>query len=694
MIVKQQQNEAEYIGDIQENKVGIDARNIDFIATLLTSNLYSKPFASFLRETVSNAYDSHIEAGTEQPILLLIESCNSYDTNHIKVSIRDFGVGISPERFEQIYRNIGSSTKRDSNDFIGCFGIGRFSCLACADVANVTSYYNGVKYSYLMYKNNGGINIDKLSQESGDFKNGLEVSVETHVDRRDFQEAIEGLYLFDKLYIENKCSDWKFKEITNAFNTKIVENCGDLPFNTRGVIVNLDIGSVDVTPNREALQLSNRTKDVLNKKVTKIKDYWSTCISKKISNIQLLPFYTYVTTSTFELGKLKVSKDDIQLDNDIVKIDGCNVPDNYAEFLIKLKYASIPRAVTYKIFDSSRRRYISFDDILSQRYKTVLKEDKVTKNITIEYFRNALGKSIVFGCDNIPQLVEQLKYELRNAMYRVDETQLKESLLFTFTHTPLYRMSNDKVPQDYIEAVKQSNVKKQTVDKHELIRVFYEYGYRQEYLDNYLKLSVRNAPFVIYAANSRDENELYAKIAELLRNYYNESSCKYPHVITLKNQFIPSIKDREKFVSITDFLYLRNNFWSKMLTADIIDDKFEKLTDNKGPGFKITMVNTPLWREFQHKYYKQLRCLYSLHKLPIYNDIMLLYKTKGWLNDYDISYFKFEDEDVEIINNRTQLGSVKEQVCDALVYSKYGKRPKLGVCAPSSNFIYKYTKRK
>lgn len=118
-------NNIEYIGEIRENKVGIDRANIDFIATLLTSNLYSNPFESFLRETISNAYDSHIEANTDQPIIMIIECKTGYtysDYNIYNISIRDYGVGISPERFQKIYTNIGSSTKRESNDYIGGWG--------------------------------------------------------------------------------------------------------------------------------------------------------------------------------------------------------------------------------------------------------------------------------------------------------------------------------------------------------------------------------------------------------------------------------------------------------------------------------------------------------------------------------------------------------------------------------------------
>lgn len=112
-------SEAQYVGEISENKVGIDRENIDFIATLLTSSLYTKPLESFLRETVSNAYDSHVEAGTKEHILLLIEDV---EYCRYRISIRDYGIGLSPERFDRIYRNIGSSTKRESNDYIGMFG--------------------------------------------------------------------------------------------------------------------------------------------------------------------------------------------------------------------------------------------------------------------------------------------------------------------------------------------------------------------------------------------------------------------------------------------------------------------------------------------------------------------------------------------------------------------------------------------
>ena len=120
MIINQEQSNAVVTGEIKNNRVNIDVNNINFITNLLTSSLYSFPIETFLRETVANAWDSQVEAGNvNTPILIQISSQNKSDTT---ISIRDYGTGLSPERFDEIYRNIGSSTKRNSNEYIGALG--------------------------------------------------------------------------------------------------------------------------------------------------------------------------------------------------------------------------------------------------------------------------------------------------------------------------------------------------------------------------------------------------------------------------------------------------------------------------------------------------------------------------------------------------------------------------------------------
>ena len=117
MIINTDKGDVSVLGVIQEFKTSIFPKIFEFITSLLSSNLYSNLEQSFIREIVSNAWDSHVEAGTtDTPVIIRYKWG---DNSSWEITIRDFGTGISPERFKNIFCNIGSSTKRESNEFIG-----------------------------------------------------------------------------------------------------------------------------------------------------------------------------------------------------------------------------------------------------------------------------------------------------------------------------------------------------------------------------------------------------------------------------------------------------------------------------------------------------------------------------------------------------------------------------------------------
>ena len=293
MILENKESNVVAIGDIQENEVGIDAKNLSHIITILSSNLYSNPEESFLRETISNAWDSHIEAGSTEPIVLSILK-NVMNPNLCTISIRDFGTGISPDRFKAIYLNIGSSTKRDSNSYIGAFGIGRFSALSCSNIVYITSYYEGKAYSYIMMKNNEKINIDLVNTEDTSEHNGVDVKI-TNVAVSKYLDALPKLYYMPNLYLntnfsinfndrkilkyksfyagafyDNSCHILLGNVVYDLDIFKFSEYCGSSSYYIdilKFVEPRFEIGELDVTPNRESLMYTDRTIDAIRNKL-------------------------------------------------------------------------------------------------------------------------------------------------------------------------------------------------------------------------------------------------------------------------------------------------------------------------------------------------------------------------------------------------------------------------------------------
>lgn len=98
--------------------VKLDASASQLIMDVL-AKLYDNPVEAAIREYVSNAYDANVEAGSTEPVHLHVPT---EDEPYLQVS--DTGNGLDYLGIVSVFANFGTSTKRDSNEFIGGFGIG------------------------------------------------------------------------------------------------------------------------------------------------------------------------------------------------------------------------------------------------------------------------------------------------------------------------------------------------------------------------------------------------------------------------------------------------------------------------------------------------------------------------------------------------------------------------------------------
>lgn len=112
---------------------------------ILSSSLYKHQHLAVVRETITNAWDAHIEAGITTPIKVWFDEDNY-------LHIRDFGKGIPHELLSQVYITYGKGTKRNDSAQTGGFGLGCKSPWAYVDSFDVVNHHNGIKSISTMAK--------------------------------------------------------------------------------------------------------------------------------------------------------------------------------------------------------------------------------------------------------------------------------------------------------------------------------------------------------------------------------------------------------------------------------------------------------------------------------------------------------------------------------------------------------------
>ena len=193
MIINTEQNQISKI--FKKSEMGI---KVDGLAhQMMIDGIYSNKVNSVFREISTNARDSHIQAGVTTPFEITIFHSQS-NASFCTVNIQDFGTGMSEEEVLTYLCNLNSSSKRDSNDVVGCFGIGSKSVFSLTNTYTYECVKDGVLTKLLLTKDKNGTPNFTHSSTATDRPNSVLCSfaIEQNVTRI-LTAIYEELTLFD-----------------------------------------------------------------------------------------------------------------------------------------------------------------------------------------------------------------------------------------------------------------------------------------------------------------------------------------------------------------------------------------------------------------------------------------------------------------------------------------------------------------
>jgi hypothetical protein len=307
--------------DIEGMDCGIDAANLGFMFEVVSSQMYSNAIGSIVREITSNCFDSHTEAKVDDPVVIKIY----VEEGQHFISFIDVGVGLSPDRMSKVYSNYFSSTKRDSNDEIGMWGLGSKSPLSYQDSFILKTRFDGTEYLYIVHKGEKAPRIEKILDIPTTERNGTEVKLAIRSnDLYSFTQEIQRqLSYFDNVYVDDSTNfnlhlnnDYKIYEGDNFLyrnksgysNTlHIVLGKVAYPINwdeiqmrsiSLPIGVKFKIGELSVTPNRESLKYNEGTRTLIKARIQVVIDELNALYNKQVENT--CNFYEYIASRSKE----------------------------------------------------------------------------------------------------------------------------------------------------------------------------------------------------------------------------------------------------------------------------------------------------------------------------------------------------------------------------------------------------------
>lgn len=279
---------------------------------ILSSGLYSDKIGAVLREIGCNAMDAHIAVG--KPDLPFEVHLPSRLTS--KFYIKDFGPGLAPDEILSLYTSYFSSSKQQSNEFTGAFGLGSKSPFSYTDSFTIVSAHGGKQYTYAAYVDQvGGPSVSLVDEQpaSPDWPTGMIISlaVKQH-DYYEFQQKAQQIFSWfrvtPKMVNSEQIKTRSYSVEAPEFAIPTASEYGDgvcivmgnvrypVPssecggdgwWNTVRPTLRMPIGTVDVAASRENLEFTPKTRTAIENAMACVQEHLGKELVEKVQQFDV-----------------------------------------------------------------------------------------------------------------------------------------------------------------------------------------------------------------------------------------------------------------------------------------------------------------------------------------------------------------------------------------------------------------------
>lgn len=283
----------------KKRQVGVSVKGMAHIMHLLT-NLYNDRELAVIREYYTNGLDAHTMVGNTNPVLITLPTWDR--PNYV---VQDGGVGMSEDTLFDVYGEYGESTGRDSDEIVGGFGMGSKSAYTIANQFTVISVKDGLKTTAMFSKQAfGAYDVDIISSVETTDSNGTLVSIPISSNLSMFNDKARRFFSFSEpgsVLVDGKAPDYALATAERLVNPKDPDMMvfvrpktsgdshvimGNVPYvlsysEIKASLARLNvtasesfirmpkffripIGSVDLSPNREGIQMTDKSNNLID----------------------------------------------------------------------------------------------------------------------------------------------------------------------------------------------------------------------------------------------------------------------------------------------------------------------------------------------------------------------------------------------------------------------------------------------